>query len=264
MSAESVHYPRPVLVPAPVAADTAANHEAQFRLALGFTEFNHSLSIGSDSVKAIEAILSRCAEAVPGAQYAALTLRSAARKPPKTLASTHPVAAALEKVQLDVGQGPSLTALEATGLIQVPDLLTDGRWRLLQSRLGRMPLRSVLSVPITAPDEVARCLTFYAEGPNAFGDEHHPIAYLAAAAMGLALISMTEHERAEHLSVALESNRLIGTAMGILMAEHHCSYEDAFAALRVTSQHAHRKLRDVADEVIFTGALPSGFATLGS
>ena len=33
--------------------------------------------------------------------------------------------------------------------------------------------------------------------------------------------------------------------------------QQAFDALRTTSQHSHRKLRDVAEEVLFTGELPS-------
>lgn len=63
-------------------------------------------------------------------------------------------------------------------------------------------------------------------------------------------------ERAANLEVALESNREIGAAIGILMARHAITSEHAFHLLRRASQLAHRKLRDIADDVVLTGCLP--------
>jgi AmiR/NasT family two-component response regulator len=39
------------------------------------------------------------------------------------------------------------------------------------------------------------------------------------------------------------------------MNAHLVTQEQAFTMLRTVSQHSHRKLREVANEVIFTGAL---------
>lgn len=58
-----------------------------------------------------------------------------------------------------------------------------------------------------------------------------------------------------NLEIALNSNRDIGTAIGILMNAHLVTQEQAFNMLRTVSQHSHRKLREVANEVIFTGTL---------
>jgi hypothetical protein len=73
----------------------------------------------------------------------------------------------------------------------------------------------------------------------------------------LAALLRTDRARLVNLEVALQSNRGIGVAMGILMAQHKIPEDVAFHLLRRASQIAHRKLRDVADEVIFTGGLPS-------
>jgi len=61
--------------------------------------------------------------------------------------------------------------------------------------------------------------------------------------------------RAANLQRALGSNRVIGTALGIIMAHERISADEAFARLREASQLSNRKLRDVADDVVFTGAL---------
>lgn len=67
----------------------------------------------------------------------------------------------------------------------------------------------------------------------------------------------TAQRQAEHLERALESNRLIGTAVGILMAGSRITSEEAFDRLRASSQRTNRKLRELADEVVLTGALPA-------
>lgn len=59
-----------------------------------------------------------------------------------------------------------------------------------------------------------------------------------------------------NLQVALASNRRIGTAIGILMAHRHITDAVAFELLREASQRLHRKLREVAEDVVLTGALP--------
>ena len=74
--------------------------------------------------------------------------------------------------------------------------------------------------------------------------------------MGIALQTARYRKRAANLEIALESNRRIGSAIGILMARELLTAEQAFARLREASQRLHRKLRDIADEVVRTGQLP--------
>ncbi|MGI8664858.1 MAG: ANTAR domain-containing protein [Jatrophihabitans sp.] len=62
-------------------------------------------------------------------------------------------------------------------------------------------------------------------------------------------------DQAANLQIALTSNRQIGTALGILMANHKITDTAAFTLLRTTSQRTHRKLRDIADDVVQAGCL---------
>jgi len=84
------------------------------------------------------------------------------------------------------------------------------------------------------------------------------IVAAVAAACSVALSAIDQRHRAEHLNRALLSGRRIGAAMGILMASRRLTEQQAFDALRVASQHSQRKLRDLADDVLLTGELPSG------
>ena len=62
--------------------------------------------------------------------------------------------------------------------------------------------------------------------------------------------------KAEHLERALASNRTIGTAIGILMSQQRVTSDAAFALLREHSQNSNRRLREIAEDVVLTGALP--------
>src|SRR6478752_5919646 len=62
--------------------------------------------------------------------------------------------------------------------------------------------------------------------------------------------------RGEQLRAGLDSNRIIGTAIGILMTNHRLTAATAFQLLVAASQHSNRKLRDIAADIITTGRLP--------
>jgi hypothetical protein len=60
-------------------------------------------------------------------------------------------------------------------------------------------------------------------------------------------------EHAAHLEEALRSARLIGAAMGVVMAVRKVTEADAFMILKAASQHTNRKLRLLAEEVVRSG-----------
>jgi PAS domain S-box-containing protein len=65
-------------------------------------------------------------------------------------------------------------------------------------------------------------------------------------------------EREEHLRRAVESHEQIGQAVGILVERHRWTPTTAFDHLKRTSQDHNIKLREVAQRVIESGAVPDG------
>jgi hypothetical protein len=63
-------------------------------------------------------------------------------------------------------------------------------------------------------------------------------------------------DHAEQMKEALSTARKIGAAIGIVMAAHRCDERQAFDMLAQTSMHHNRKVREIADDVVSTGALP--------
>jgi len=63
-------------------------------------------------------------------------------------------------------------------------------------------------------------------------------------------------EEVEDLRTVLESRPVIDQAKGILVAQQHCSADDAFAMLAEASQKSNRKLRDVAQAIVQAESQP--------
>lgn len=58
------------------------------------------------------------------------------------------------------------------------------------------------------------------------------------------------------LEVALSTARQIGAAVGIIMTAYKVTEDRAFNTLRIASQTTNRKLREIAEDVLMTGAVP--------
>ena len=64
-----------------------------------------------------------------------------------------------------------------------------------------------------------------------------------------------ERRLCDELKVAVDTNRRIGAAIGILMTRHGITEEQSFELLKGASQTSQRKLRDVAVDVVDKGML---------
>jgi AmiR/NasT family two-component response regulator len=81
---------------------------------------------------------------------------------------------------------------------------------------------------------------------------------MAGLALAVAHLHEDEERRFEELQRALATRELIGQAQGILMERERITADQAFAILRIASQHLNVKLRDVARDLVDTGETPPG------
>ena len=104
-------------------------------------------------------------------------------------------------------------------------------------------------------DQAIAGLNLYAQRPHAFDEQSLVTGLLVATTGAIALMGAREREQVTNLRSALEHSREIGIAIGILMWQHRITRDQAFNLLRISSQHTHRKLRDVAADVAESGTL---------
>jgi hypothetical protein len=206
-----------------------------------------------DPPSVLGALIARELPGVPGARWASITQRRPGGDY-VTLVASDDVARRVDAAQYELGDGPCLHALDGE-VVCLDDAGLQDRWSELARRvLADTPVRAVLSRPLSAGTTLGS-LNVYGERPDAFAAAAMTAVGFLAEDCALALVALTQRVRADNLVLALESSRRIGAAVGVLMAMSHCTYDQAFERIRSTSQRTHRKLREVAEDIILTGAL---------
>lgn len=178
---------------------------------------------------------------------------------PATLAATSDerVTDVVARIAAAAGSSPGWSAFDEGALCHVPDLTAETRFGCYPRRvLDETPIRSVLSIPLTGRWGLKGVLTLYGDRAHAFGTAEVERALLLASHAGLALSSADTAETAANLRRALDSSRTIGAAVGILVERHRLTEAWAFDVLRVASQLSNRRVAELADELVATGALP--------
>ena len=204
----------------------------------------------------VEAVIGYAVEALPGARWASITTLRQGRF--RTLAATGETACAADALQYELGGGPCVDTVLEDSVHCSPDLAHDPRWPVYGARVAEdLGVRSALAYRLTlvADPELIAGLNLYSDVTDAF-DEHTRWAGTLLATHAAWAVSMDlSRQRAENLEAALRSNREIGTAIGVLMAQHRLTRDQAHELLRVASQDSNRKLAELATEVVETGEL---------
>jgi hypothetical protein len=230
-------------------------------LALAFAEIARYLYQADNFEDLLTRIAETAVSVVSDCDMASITVRDGAETF-RTLASTHPVALAVDKTQYEAREGPCLDAVE-TAIVHAPSF-PDPRWPTLAGRPADSGVEAIVSYRLAASGRIAEgsvagSLNAYAGTPQAFGDEAQEIGLILAAHASVGIQAVREREAFEQLGrnlhEALSSRDVIGQAKGILMERLRITPEDAFDTLRRASQQLNIKLREIAERLTETGEL---------
>ncbi|MFD9793565.1 ANTAR domain-containing response regulator [Streptomyces sp. NPDC059070] len=175
--------------------------------------------------------------------------------PERRVTATHPDLAPLAAVQLACGDGPIPTALDLGAAVDSGDLLAEHRWPGYRALALESGVRSCLTLPFRRAD-IDITLSLYSFRPGALdATVCAPVSILGEEATA-AIVRDRRYRAAlaevEQLESALRTRPVIDQASGIVMHVLGCGAEDAFTVLRTLSQHANRKLSEVAEGVVRT------------
>jgi GAF domain-containing protein len=225
------------------------------------------LRLGALSLRelSMESLLQTVADQVkvvmPGNIEASVTLL--VKEAPTTVASTGQLAVDLDEVQYERGHGPCLHAARTGEMTEIVDTRTDSRWPDYARRAAGHGNLSSLSIPllIDEDDRVSGALNLYARKSGAFDEDTRSAAMAfgpyAAVAAGNVRAYQSARDRADHLEAAMQSRAVIEQAKGVLIERYKVTPDHAFRLLALASMTANRKLRDVADDLVRTGELPT-------
>ena len=195
--------------------------------------------------------------AIPGADGAGVTLLRLDRPDNivAALAASAPFVAEIDEIQyVLLHEGPCITAALERRTVRSGSLGGEKMWPRFGPRVGRLGVHSALSLPLLLTDKVVGAINVYAHGKNVF-DEHavelgELFAKPAAVAVHNARLLADARSLTAQLQTALSTRPVIDQAIGLIRGRTGRSVEDAFAHLRAISQAEHRKLSDVAQQIV--------------
>ena len=204
----------------------------------------------------LEESLTRVAQfavrAIPGAEGAGLTLLEENRS--DTIVATADFVTQVDDIQYSLGQGPCISAAADQQTVMSGSLGGDQRWPQFGSRVARLGVHSVVSLPLLTNAGVLGAMNVYAHQKNAFPADAGRLGELfavpAAIAVQNAQVLAQTKRLASQLQAALSSRGVIERAIGIMMSRSGGTESEALDRLRSLSQHQHEKLPIVAQTIV--------------
>lgn len=248
------HSAHDTIDPAPPAADSAQYDLVE--VAAAMYSLSQRLAGDASDRAPFEALVHVAVERVPGARWASISMLREGRF--TTAASTAQQAVSADVLQYEIGSGPCVDAVLKESLFVTGQASTDHRWSQWGQRAhAEVGVNSVLSQRLHLQEQagVVGGLNIYSDTPDAFDGAAVGVALILATHGAVVLSQQLASRQAGNLSKALQSNREIGVAMGILMNQYRFSRHEAFEVLREASQNSNSKLAAVAAEVVDTGTL---------
>jgi len=204
----------------------------------------------SDSFDEVyDAVVRAAPRLVNGCDHASLMLRG--NDTFLTVASSGEVARTIDGYERELGEGPCLDAIVDNSVYHDADLTDGSPWpRLTERVLATTPVRSMAGFRLLVGDQKSGALNLFSESPGGLDNASVDQGIVLASFVTVALLAAHERRTAETLRAGLASNREIGKAIGLMMAFHKISDEEAFAMLRSASQDMNIKLAEVARQVV--------------
>lgn len=190
--------------------------------------------------------------AIYGADGAGVTWVVAGR--PTTVTAAGDFVRRIDEIQYTLAEGPCLDAHRTQLMVLSGDLAEETRWpRFTPAALGH-GLRGLVAAPLTVHGAHLGALNVYALQAGVLDEVSVDTAALFAEQASVVLANADAFTRAQNtalnLGEALTSRAVIDMAKGIIMAREYCTPEQAFDRLRQMSQTSHRKVRDIAQELV--------------
>lgn len=171
----------------------------------------------------------------------------------ETVASTDDLAARIDELQFDLGEGPCWDVVAHGEPVFEPEIQTRPRhqWPAFMEAVRREPIGSLFAFPLSIGTLNIGALDLYSSEPATLSDEHtRQVAAMADMisrhVMRRALRIAGEHERAE----SAHGRRAVHQATGFVIAQLELSPEDAHLLIQGQALAQGRSMSEVARDII--------------
>jgi hypothetical protein len=225
------------------------------RLSEEFNNIGRQLSDSPTVETALPVLTQTSLRLIPHAECGAI---SRVRKGQfETVAESAELPLRVDAIQYELQSGPCVDAVLEQTIFRTGDLRNDPRWPEFGKRAAdETGVNSMLSFRLFLDEaDMLIGLNLYSKQFEAFDERDEVTGSLLATHGAQTVGRAKERERADNLRIAVESNRTIGMAIGIVMSRFVMNQDEAFGLLRIASQRSHRRIAEIAVDVIETGTL---------
>lgn len=174
---------------------------------------------------------------------------------PETISSSDPLAARIDELQFDLGEGPCWDALSSAGPILVPDIrdIDAGVWPAFTRAISAEGVGAIFAFPLAIGPLRIGAMDLYCSAPGELGDEYTEQSILLAD-----IVSRRVLKRSMRLAGAPEysddgsrhSRRSIHQAVGFVIAQLGISPEDAHLLIQGHAFGEGRSMHEVAEDIL--------------
>jgi GAF domain-containing protein len=173
----------------------------------------------------------------------------------QTVCATDSVAARIDEIQIDLGEGPCWEALRSRRPVLLSDFRRVGgeKWPGARSALGQLNIQSLHAFPLFVGRLDVGCVDLYSYSPRVFTSvEVEDVATLAALAARHVLRRALDDLAAidDGIADGRHSRRELHQASGMVAAQLRITADDAALVIRAHAYAASRPVMDVAADVI--------------
>lgn len=217
-------------------------------LAVRMAELARAIAAQRTLEQILDDVTATAVELIPGADVAGVLLVKKGGEF-ESLADTDGLAAQLDKLQHDFGEGPCAEAAIQQTIVRSDDMRNESRWPRYAPAAVQLGVLSSMSFKLYTADRTAGALDLFGFTADAWDTDAETTGAVLAAHAAAAILAR-RHD--EHMQVALSTRDRIGQAKGIIMERYGVDDVRAFDMMRRLSQESQIKLADIAHRVIET------------
>lgn len=222
-------------------------------LAVSLREGTMTAWVASDA-DAIDELCRPFLSALPisGASIAAISAAGSR----STLASSDEVAARIDELQFELGEGPQLVAFQSGDAILIPDVaqVDHDAWPIFGAALSELPVRALFSIPMKMGAVTVGVASLYRRHPGGLSHDQEISALAIASAIAItsaerAILFAHEDGPAESAATPA-SRREVHQATGMILVQLDTTATIAYSRLQAYAFATGRTVQSVAHDVV--------------
>ncbi|QNN54350.1 GAF and ANTAR domain-containing protein [Nocardioides mesophilus] len=220
-------------------------------IAVSLARAAREINSANDLDGTFDTIVHVAKRSLPGVDHVGISISHKSGKI-ETVAGTARIVWELDALQYELREGPCVHAVVSRSepVVVVNNIRHDQRWPRYVPQALKLGLRAQLGIRLYVEEETLGAINLYSTGSDTIDPEVEHAAELFAAHAAVAVGRM---QRVQNLTVGMESRKVIGQAIGIVMERFALDEDRAFGHLTRVSQHTNVKLRTIAQEIVDQG-----------